>query len=228
MAAIVIPHAGGGEIVEQKRGSPVCAVLALVVLSGALSLATGFLPPSPVSRGSMAAADLPPDVIPQAYLPYVVRPPTPEEPPLTIYDLDGTERDWDWLIATFGAVTLERGTGTASVTVLRTVEGPVAMVIRTVNSVGDPIENVPIVFHWPDAPPLEPWQQACGLDRGIIGYTDGNGYTDFILGSGAYYFPPNGGPHTVWVAAEGTDCLGGLGMLGGTNHKHLDSEWTLP
>ena len=85
-----------------------------------------------------------------------------------------------------------------------------------------------MVFHWPDAPDLQPWQQACGLDRGDILYTDSDGYAEFIMGTGAYYFPPDGGPHTVWLAVEGTDCLGGLGMLGGTNHKHLDSVWTLP
>ncbi len=211
---------------ESKRS--IARVALALVVSGTLSLAAGYLPPSPVSRGSIAAAEVPLDLTPQAFLPLVLRPPTIEEPSLTIYDLDGTERDWDWLAATFGAVTLERGAGTASVNVLRAVEGPVAMVIRVLDSVGDPVEDVPVVFYWPDAPELQPSQQACGLNRGIIDNTDGNGYADFILGSGAYYFPPNGGPHTVWVAAEGTDCLGGLGMLGGTNHKHLDSVWTLP
>jgi hypothetical protein len=214
--------------VRLKRYSVACAVLTLAVLYGALSLAVGYLAPSSLARGSMAAAEVPLDLTPQAFLPFVVRSPVPEPPLLTIYDLQGIEQDWDWLIATFGAVTLERGTGTASVTVLHAVEGPVALAIRVLDSAGDPIENVPVVFHWPDAPELQPWQQACGLDRGIIDLTDGSGYADFILGSGAYYFPPNGGPHTVWLAIEGTDCLGGLGMLGGTNHIHLDSEWTLP
>jgi hypothetical protein len=214
--------------VRLKRRSIAWLLLTLVVLSGALSLATGYFPPSPISRGSMVAADLPLDMTPQAFLPFVVRSPVPEPPLLTIYDLDGVEQDWDWLTATFGAVTLERGTGTASVTVLRAVEGPAALRIRVLDPAGDPLENVPVVFHWADAPVLEPWQQACGLDRGDVLHTDGNGYADFIMGGGAQYQLPGGGPHTAWLAVEGTDCLGGLGWLFGTNHIHLDSVWTLP
>jgi hypothetical protein len=214
--------------VGPKTRSITCAVLALLALSAAQSLTADYLAPASVSSGSVAVAEVPPDVTPQAFLPFVVRSPAQEEPALTIYDLDGMERDWDWLTATFGAVTLARGTGAASVTVLRAIEGPVRLAIHVQNPIGDPVENVPVVFYWPDAPQLLPGQQACGLDRGDVHYTDGNGYVDFILGEGAYYFPPDGGPHTVWIAAEGTDCLGGLGMLGGTNHIHLDSVWTLP
>jgi hypothetical protein len=104
----------------------------------------------------------------------------------------------------------------------------VALAIRVIDSAGDPVEHVPVVFHWTGAPDLEPWQQACGLDQGEVHYTDGSGYTDFIMGGGAQYEPPAGGPHTVWLAVEGTDCLGGLGWLWGTDHIHLDSVWTLP
>jgi hypothetical protein len=214
--------------VRLKRHSIACAVLTMAVLTAILSLAVSYLLPSSASYGSITIAELPPDVTPQAFLPLVARSSAPEEPLLTIYDLGGVERDWDWLTATFGAVTLERGTGTASVTVLRAVEGPVALVIRVIDSAGDPVENVTVVFHWPDAPELQSWQQACGLDRGLPILTNSNGYAEFAMGLGAYYFPPASGPHTVWLAVEGTDCLGGLGMLGGTNHIHLDSEWTLP
>jgi hypothetical protein len=151
-----------------------------------------------------------------------------EAPSLTIYDFEGVEEDWEWLTETFGAVTLDRGTGSASVRVLRAIEGPTALVILIENADGDPIEGVPVIFYWPDAPGLPPEQQACGLDRGLVIPTNSKGTAEFAMGGGAYYFPPGGGPHIVWVATEGTDCLGGMGMLGGTNHMHLDSVWRVP
>jgi hypothetical protein len=150
-----------------------------------------------------------------------------ESPVLTIYDLGGQEQDWNWLTDTFGAVTVARGSGAAHVAVLRAIEGPTALVIHVETATGTPVEGIPVVFNWPDAPYLAPEQQACGLDRGIVGYTNGNGDVGFGMGGGAYYFPPSGGPHAVWLAMAGTDCLGGLGMLGGTNHIHLDSVWRL-
>jgi hypothetical protein len=159
----------------------------------------------------------------------VARPPTAPQPELTILDFDGTtERDWDWLTATFGAVVLERGSGTASATVLQAIEGPSALTIRVEDPRGTPRQDVPVVFYWPDAPELNAGEYACGLTRGIVTQTDGNGEVGFAMGTGAYYFPPDGGPHSVWVAVDGTDCLRGMGMLGGTNHQHLDSIWTVP
>lgn len=177
---------------------------------------------------STNGAWMPLDTTPQAFLPLVVRS-GEGEASLTIYDLNGAERDWDWLVATFGAVVLERGTGTASVTVLRAVEGPSTLIVHVEDASGTPLPNIPVVFYWPDAPGLPPEQQACGLDRGVIGYTKvENGNAEFAMGKGAYYFPPAGGPHVVWIATPGTDCLHGLGMLGGTNHIHLDSVWRMP
>jgi hypothetical protein len=167
-------------------------------------------------------------MIPRAFVPLVIQPQGAPEPTLTIYDLDGNEQDWEWLIDTFGAVTLERGSGAASVTVLDAIEGPTVLVVTVENHDGNPVENVPVVYYWPDAPMLPPEQQACGLDRGEVIFTKANGNAEFGMGGGAYYFPPAGGPHIVWVAVEGTDCLGGLGMLGGTNHIHLDSVWRIP
>jgi hypothetical protein len=204
------------------------AVLVLAVLLGTLGLVTGYPVPHSVLGSSITAPSLPTELTPEAFLPLMTRSGGASEPTLTIYDLEGRERDWDWLVATFGAVTLARGTGAASVRELRAVEGPVALVIHVEDASGRPVENLPVVFTWPDAPALPPEQQACGWDRGIVGHTKSNGNAEFAMGGGAYYYPPNGGPHTVWVAVQGTDCLGGLGMLGETNHIHLDSVWRLP
>lgn len=166
--------------------------------------------------------------VPRAFLPLVAGPHASPQPELTVYDFDGsTVRDWDWLESTFGAVVLGRGAGAASVKVLRAIEGPSALTIRVENPDGAPLQNLSVVFHWSDAPELMPEEVACGLTRGIVGRTNDKGEVGFGMGTGAYYFPPDGGPHTVWIVVEGTDCLRGMGMLGGTNHNHLDSVWTV-
>jgi hypothetical protein len=203
-------------------------VLMLAGMAALLILVLGQLPvPSP-GGVAVSAAFAPLDLNYQVFLPLLMR---PEEPTLTIHDLEGVEQDWDWLSGTFGAVTLQRGIGGASVRELSTIEGPSTLVVRVEDAHGDPLEGVPVVFYWPDAPSLLPEQQACGLDRGIVGLSKSNGNAEFGMGGGAYYFPPDErGPHSVWVVVPGgsTDCLGGLGMLGGTNHIHLDSVWRLP
>jgi hypothetical protein len=211
-----------------KHRSVALLLLTLVGIAAGSVLALGHVFSHPVSERFVSAASAPVESTPAAFLPLVPRSGGAEEPALTIYDLDGAEQDWAWLVATFGAVTLERGTAAASVRVLRAIEGPSTLVVRIEDAGGDPLENVPVVFHWPDAPLLPPEQGACGLDRGLVIPTKDNGNAEFGMGPGAYYFPPAGGPHVVWVVAEGTDCLRGLGMLGGTNHIHLDTVWRMP
>jgi hypothetical protein len=167
-------------------------------------------------------------MIPRAFLPFVSRQPPPE-PELTIYDYDGmTEQDWAWLEEEFGAVVLDRGNGAASVRVLRAITGPSTLTIWVEDAEGNPLADVPVVFSWPGADPLESQYYGCGLTQGVVGETKVTGEVGFGMGTGAYYFPPDGGPHTVWVAVEGTDCLRGMGMLGGTEHNHVDSVWVLP
>jgi hypothetical protein len=214
--------------VRLKGNAAVRAVLILVGLSAALWFLSNYSQFCSTFRGGRSAAGSNGELVPRAWLPIVLRQEIPAEPELAIYDRYGTEQDWDWLVANFGAVTLERGSGAARVTILRKVEGPSTLVVRVENADGDPLESVPVVFCWPDAPLLPPEQQACGLTRGEVILTKSNGNAEFSMGPGAYYFPPDGGPHVVWVAAEGTDCLGGWGMLGGTNHIHLDSVWRMP
>jgi hypothetical protein len=200
-------------------------VLIVLALSGLLGPVTGLALPQPVSGSPSAPTE---DLIPRAYLPIVMR---PEEPDLLIYDMYGTLQDWDWLGGRFGDVTLDRGTGVAKVVELHEVEGDTSLTLWLQDASGQPVVGQEVVFTWPDAPDeLEPHQQACGLTRGVVGYTKPTGEVGFGMGGGAYYDPDAGmvGPHTVWVVREGTDCLGGLGMLAFTNHIHLDSVWVLP
>lgn len=198
------------------------AVLIILALSGLLVPVTDLALPQPVSGlPSVPAGDL----IPRAWIPLVMM---PEVPDVAIYDRYGTLQDWDWLVSVFGAVTLDVGTGAAKVIELREVIGDIALIVRVENVQGEPIVGQEVVFYWPDAPSLLPYQQACGLDRGLIIPTNENGKAEFGMGPGAWYNPDAGmiGPHQVWVVREGTDCLRGLGWF--DDHIHLDSVWVLP
>lgn len=200
-------------------------VLMALALSAIGILVSSLAMPQPAS-GSVGA---PTELIPRAYLPLVVRPEDPPVPHLAIYDKDGTLQDWDWLVDRFGDVTLDRGTGAASVVELREVEGTSTLVLWLFRANGEPIVGQEVIFYWPDAPNLETYQQACGLTQGVMGKTKENGEVGFGMGTGAHYEPEKGevGPHQVWVVRSGTDCLRGLGMIL-DNHIHLDSVWVLP
>lgn len=150
--------------------------------------------------------------------------PTPEPPPvvtLEIYDCTGDITDTHWLTSTFGAVSWSEG----SLAELRCSIGP-SVLVAHVEEDGQPVEGATVVLHWADAPFLPVELQQCGVDRGVYGPTNAGGDIGFGLGPGSYYFPPSGGPHLMYVAGGGS-CLSGLGMLGGTNHQHLDSGWVV-
>jgi len=140
-----------------------------------------------------------------------------------VVDQYGEVRDCAWLWERFGSVAVQGGDGAARVVELRESEGPAAVVVHVVRD-GLPLEGVNVVLNWPDAPPLPEGLRQCS-DYGVYGPTNSMGDVGFGLGGGSYYFPPAGGPHWIWVAVEGTDCLTGIGMLGGTNHVLLNSTW---
>jgi hypothetical protein len=147
---------------------------------------------------------------------------------LEIYDWSGTLQSWDWLVEHYGAVWLNRGSGAASVRVLREEASGQTVLIVSVERDGQPVQNAPVMFYWPDAPWLPPELKACGLDRALVVYTNTAGEAHFAMGGGSAYLPPDGGPHIVWVGGPGSDCLGGMGWLAFTNHFHVNSEWELP
>jgi len=149
-----------------------------------------------------------------------------------VYDQQGGEQDWDWLVANFGAVSLERAETLAGasqvyhIVKLQDVEGPAVQTAYVVDSQGVPLEKITVVRYWPDAPGLPEWQPPTSRwrDRGVHGETKKTGEIGFGMGYGDYYFPPAGGASAMWVAGETgpSDWIGGLGMLGGSNHRHLD------
>lgn len=150
---------------------------------------------------------------------------TPEPPPVvdaTIYDCEGDITNTTWLTSTFGAVTWSAG----NLAELRCSVGPSVLVAKVVDYDGRPVENATVVLWYDSAPFLPPELQQCGVDRGVYGPTNAEGLIGFGLGPDSYYFPPAGGPHLMFVAGGGS-CLAGLGMIGGTEHQHLDSTWLL-
>lgn len=166
-------------------------------------------------------------------------PAAPGEPPglPLIYDRQGQQRDWDWLVANFGPLSLERAEVPEEeglvfrIVKLQGAEGPAVQVVNVADRDGIPLRDVAVVRYWPDAPELPSWSPPASTwrDRGVYGGTNQNGDIGFGMGHGDYYHPPDSGASAVWVAAENgpSDLLDGLGMLGGTNHRHLEVYYQL-
>lgn len=202
-------------------------VLILILLSlAACGLASTPYPEPPPSP---ALTELPPVnwATPTAI---IIEPPAPVHDPV-ILDCDGNLTTTSWLYDYFGAVSWQPPVleNAARLKWLRAACGdaPAVIVAHVERATGgEPIAGVTVIFSWPDAPVLPDELQGCGLARGIYGPTNANGDVGFGLGSGSYYWPPDGGPHTLWVPSGGA-CVAGIGMVAATAHHHLDITWSL-
>jgi hypothetical protein len=154
-----------------------------------------------------------------------------------VFDQGGQEQDWDWLVANFGAVNLERVEPAEGVTQvyrivkLQDAEGPAVQIVNVVDGDGNAMAGIRVVRYWPDAPLLPDWPSPISRwrKRGVFGATNVEGDIGYGMGRGDYYFPPSGGASAVWVAdPKGpSDFISGLGMLGATRHRHLDVFYQL-
>jgi hypothetical protein len=146
---------------------------------------------------------------------------------LEIYDCDGEISTTWWLTSTFGAVSWTTSpSDTVRLSALWSCCGdcPAVHVVHVEDEAGNPVEGAPVILHWLQGPWLPAEYYNCGQMRGVVGYTNENGDVGFGLGPGAYYQPPAGGPHIVWIG-NSSGCLSGIGMLAFTNHEHVDSGW---
>jgi len=189
-----------------------CAVLLTLLVLHLVASALGL--PNPTS----AAGEIPPDLTPVAYLPYVAvslaPTPTPTPPPgpvgLKVYDVYGVERTYEWAVQKYG-VRVEQISGWAYHCVeLRERSGPSSLEVWVYQSDGLPASNVRVEFHWPGDMAVE--------------YTETSGKAGFGYGPGSWiYDPAVGGPHWLVVVNETScDAVSRLGMLAGTPHDHLD------
>lgn len=154
-----------------------------------------------------------------------------------IFDRQGREQDWNWLVANFGDISLQRAEISEGqrlafrITKIQESEGPAVQIVHVTVEGSEPLAGICVARHWPDAPELPVWPPPASLwrDRGVHGKTNLEGDIGFGMGRGDYYFPPSCGASAVWVAdsAGPSDFLSGLGMLGGTNHRHLDVHYQL-
>jgi len=107
--------------------------------------------------------------------------------------------------------------------------GPSNIDVFVVDEVGAPLVDIPVAFYYdslrtPSRP--DEWYPVK-----VEGTTDVTGRVGFALGGGAYLDACGaGGPHAIWVSEPGaapdttvaSDLADRLGMLGGTEHRHLD------
>jgi hypothetical protein len=153
-----------------------------------------------------------------------------------IYDKAGNEQDWDWVEQKFGPVGIvcDEPDRPYGVSELREVEGPADLSVYVRDENGNLQEGVEVAFWWPDAPFDEGAMGVhCSYRRCVTGKTNHEGRTGLSMGSGSYYFPwahperPTPGPHAVWLYGERqSPVVTGLGMLGETEHIHLDVTMT--
>lgn len=149
--------------------------------------------------------------------------PTPPDP--------CTPSDMAWVATEYGS---EVRRAEAAGEVYRLVEiaervGPSSIDVFVVDGGGAPLEGITVAFTWPDAPnPSRPDEWYPGK---VTATTDDRGRAGFSLAASAYLSScGGGGPHAIWVSMQGatpdtsipSDLADRLGMLGGTNHRHLD------
>ena len=160
---------------------------------------------------------------------------------LEIYDENGVPISWNQLIAKMGNVQLHPRPATDlpgwTVAVIQIHADPAAASTPTphapnaigvsVTQDGRPVIGKRVAWYWPDAP-IDPTAGWLGRADTADTRTGDRGTVDLCMGRGAYYTPPAGGPHAVWIhgADENSDMIQGLGMLAGTNHTHLDISFT--
>ena len=152
--------------------------------------------------------------------------PTPPE--------DCTAADLAFVTSEYGSSVRRADDGGGARTVYRLVAfvervGPANIDVLVVDRAGDIVTGVPVAFYWPDAPDASRPDEWYAVK--ITTPTGADGVAGFALGSGAYLSCCGcGGPHAIWVSEPGpapdttipSDLADRLGMLGGTNHRHLD------
>ena len=162
------------------------------------------------------------------------------ESPPTIYDYEGNVTDVDWLYENFGTGVDWQRVSTAEwqdkdfvyrLTEIRPQCDYAALKVCIYDENGAPLNGIAVVRDWPGAPSLPDFSSITKqwTTVGVHGPTEGEGCIAFGMGAGDYYYPDRGesGVSGVYPADSNGpgDYSSGHGMLAGTNHCHLDTNW---
>ncbi len=137
---------------------------------------------------------------------------------VVVYDMHGNPQDMNWVAQTYGSW-IERGTPGADgsifrVVELRGIEGPHSIKVWVRDGAGHPLPGVTVRCSWPDGEEIKTTEEdgatsLCAMGGYIIPWGSGGGYSMEVLGE------------------VPSDIARALGMLGGTNHRHLDVVFQL-
>jgi hypothetical protein len=153
-------------------------------------------------------------------------------------DKDGhcEERDWAWLLATFGqAISLSQRPYLAQpgyqITELRAKDGPCTLVARVLDANGAPLANLDVARWWADPKLFDlPTHLAYWRPRGVFGPTNPEGDIGFGMGEGDGYdpaWPVDELPVSEIWCRDNSDRIHGLGWIWATNHLHIDVTFQL-
>jgi hypothetical protein len=110
------------------------------------------------------------------------------------------------------------------------VDAPCTIIVTVLEPGGKPIPDLDVEWGWPDAPEDPGCGPANGVphgmkdNRGVTGKTNGNGQVGFAMGKGGGLWPPERGPHYIFIRGAHTysQVYWGAGWVKGTNHSHID------
>jgi len=143
-----------------------------------------------------------------------------------VFDVTGAEQSWDWLIDKYGAVNIQKPDADSyfKITEIRERHDDSTFIVKVLNADGTPKTGKTVLFWYSTAPvaPGSGW-----MERGDPGRANENGDAGFAMGSGAWYSPPGGGPHSAYLFGTNvSEMIEGIGMVmgpdGPTNHNHVN------
>ena len=145
-----------------------------------------------------------------------------------------TPADMAYVASEYGSTVTRHDASSASEPAFRLVafverEGPSSIDVLVVDDKAIPMAGVPVAFYFssaPDSSRPDEWYPVK-----VSSSTNASGIAGFAIAASAYLPCCGcGGPHAIWVSQPGatadttvaSDLVDKLGMLGGTNHRHLD------
>jgi hypothetical protein len=147
-----------------------------------------------------------------------------------------TPSDMAWVASEYGTTVLRADSAAINASgkgfrliALVEREGPSNLDVFVVDEAGAPLSGIPVAFYFSSAPDTSRPDEWYPVK--VTGMTEASGRVGFALTSSAYLDTcGGGGPHAIWISQPDSepettvpsDLVDELGMLGGTNHRHLD------